>query len=100
MDDNKILWDSKVSALRDIQEGVKLLKECIKTLESKIEEHGISGDYSSNHDCVKYSYKVWSGCLRLFELKRLQHEVDGLDYFGLPPKDINTKETKNGITEE
>ena len=89
MDDTQILWEAKMSALRSIQEGIKLLKESIKTLESKVEEKGISADYSTNHDCVRYSQKIWQGCLRLNELKKLQNEVDGLNIFGLPRRKEN-----------
>ena len=89
MEDNQILWEAKMSALRSVQEGIMLLKESIKTLESKVEEKGISGDYSTNHDCVRYSQKIWQGCLRLSELKKLQNEVDGLDTFGLPRRKQN-----------
>lgn len=100
MDDNEILWQAKMSALRSIQDGIKLLKDCIKTLESKVEEKGISGDYSTNHDCLRYSQKIWAACLRLNELKKLQHQVDGLDSFGLPPREKTRKEFEHGITEE
>ena len=93
MDDEKqIIWNSQMSALRSVQEGVKSLKDCIKTLESKIEYEGISGNYSINHDSLKYAQKIWAGCLRLHELKKLEFEVNGLDSFGLPKKQITTEE--------
>jgi len=78
-----------MSALRSVQEGIKLLKDSITSLEGKVDEKGISGDYSTNHDCMRYSQKIWQGCLRLSELTKLQNEVDGLNSFGLPQRKEN-----------
>jgi hypothetical protein len=88
----ELLWEARVSALRSVQDGIVLLKDSIKTLESRIGETGINGDYSVNHDCLKYSQKIWSGCLRLRELKRLDYEIRGLDQFGLAKKQPATEE--------
>jgi len=88
----ELLWEAKVSALRSVQDGIILLKQSIQTLESKIDGKGIEGDYSVNHDCLKYSQKIWGGCLRLRELKKLEFELKGLDQFGLPIKQKATEE--------
>ena len=84
MDDKKnVVWDQQVSALRQVQEGVISLNKSIKELESKIESEGIAGNYSINHDCLRYSLKIWRGCIRLYELKKLQYELEGRDSFGM-----------------
>ncbi len=85
-DDKEKVWNSQLAALRSIQDGIKLMKDCIKNLENKVENEGISGNYSVNSDTLKYAQKIWTGCLRLNELKKLEFELNGLDTFGLPKK--------------
>ena len=85
-DDKEKVWNSQLAALRSIQDGIKLMKDCIKNLENKVENEGISGNYSVNSDTLKYAQKIWVGCLRLNELKKLEFELNGLDTFGLPKK--------------
>lgn len=88
--DKEKVWNSQLSALRSIQDGIKLMKDCIKNLESKVENEGVSGNYSVNSDTLKYAQKIWAGCLRLNELKKLEFELNGLDTFGLPKKTTTT----------
>ncbi len=84
LDDKKnTVWNQQVSAVRQIQEGIVSLDKSIKELQSKIESEGVSGDYSINHDCLRYSLKIWRSCIRLHELKKLQYELEGKDSFGL-----------------
>jgi len=86
MDRHKTLWQSQNATLRSIQDNIKSLKASIKSLEDKIETDGISGNYSANHDCWRYSTNIWKGCLRLYELKKLQYELEDKDSFGMPKK--------------
>ena len=91
MDDKKdILWNAQVSSLRSMQDGIKLLKDCLKDLENKVENEGLSGNYSVHHDSLRYAQKIWAACLRLNELKKLQYELEGRDQFGMLNKE--TKE--------
>ena len=73
------IWEKRTRELKSLQLYIKSLKKCITELESKIESEGLSGYYSQNHDCRRYSESIWHACLRLAMLKELDEEINGED---------------------
>ena len=101
--DKDIIWRAQVSAVKGLELSLKsLIKSANETLE-RVRSGGIEHNYSCNHDCYDYAAKVWKYSLRLSELKKLEHEVNGLDQWGMPKKEkrkkkpvAKTKKTKKG----
>tara|TARA_A100001515_G_scaffold138460_1_gene132050 strand:- start:385 stop:684 length:300 start_codon:yes stop_codon:yes gene_type:complete len=73
------VWERRNRELRSLQTYIASLKKSIAELESKIDSQGLSGFYSQNHDCMRYSEAVWRSCLRLAMLKELDEEINGED---------------------
>ena len=71
------VWEKRNRELLNLQMHIRSLKKSISELESKIESQGISGYYSQNHDCRRYSESVWWSCLKLAMLKELDEEING-----------------------
>ena len=71
------VWERRNREIRSLQTYIASLKKSISELESKIDSQGISGFYSQNHDCMRYSEAVWRSCLRLAMLKELDEEING-----------------------
>lgn len=85
---NKV-WLAQQAAVRSMESNIVSLKKSIQELESKIEFSKTEGDYSVNHDCLRYATNIWQSCLRLHELKKLKLELEGKDEFGLPRRNEN-----------
>ncbi len=83
-DPYKKVWEAQLAAVRSMEVNIVNLKKSIQELESKIEHNKTEGNYSVNHDCLRYATNVWHSCLRLHELKKLKLELEGKDEFGLP----------------
>jgi hypothetical protein len=80
--DSNDIWHCQVAALQEIECNlVSLIKSAEETLR-KVKSEGLSGNYSTSHDCYNYSVKVWKSSLRLSELKKLQWELEGRDRNG------------------
>ena len=73
------IWEKRNRELKSLQLYIKSLKKSIEELEAKIRDQGISGYYSQNHDCRRYSESIWHSCLRLAMLKELDKEINGED---------------------
>ena len=77
-----IIWNAQMTALREMEVNLVSLIKAAKDTQSRIENDGISHNYSQNHDCYGYAVKVWKQSLRLAELKKLEYDVTGRDSDG------------------
>jgi len=69
------LWERRNRELKSLQSSITSLKKSIAELEAKIDSQGISGYYSQNHDCMRYTENIWKSCLRLAVLKDLDEKT-------------------------
>ncbi len=82
-----------MAALREMEVNLTSLIKAAKESKNRINTDGLSHNYSENHDCYDYAAKVWKQSLRLAELKKLEHQITGLDRWGM--KQQNNKEGKD-----
>ena len=84
--DKDIIWEAQMAALREMEVNLVSLIKAAKETQSRIRDHGLSGNFSQNHDCYGYAVGVWKQSLRLAELKKLEYEVTGRDQNGRKKK--------------
>jgi len=70
------IWDRRNYEIKNLQLSIESLKKSIDDLEKKIESQGLSGYFSQNHDCMRYTEAVWRSCLKLALLRQLDEETD------------------------
>ncbi len=102
MSKNKNEHQKYLESIREIQNKslislksqAEALKASVDSLLKKIDSEGISGYYSINSDCLRYSESVWRNSLRLAELKLLEKSVE--ESF----KKKTRKKTKNELDKD
>ena len=80
--DAEKVFAAQMRAMQTLETNIKLLEDATRQLKSKVTLDKLEGAYSQNSDCLTYAVKVWSACLRLAELKKLQWELDDRDSNG------------------
>lgn len=76
------VWQSQLRALESLESSIISLEKATKELKENIASKKLNHNYSINSDCMTYATRVWQNCLRLYELRKLQWELEGKDQNG------------------
>jgi hypothetical protein len=72
---SQVIYDLQHMELENLKlRAEALIKSAEETLQ-KIDQAGIKGYYSMNHDCMRHASALWTSSLRLGELRRLSEAL-------------------------
>jgi len=72
----EMLFCKQMHALNTLKTEITSIRKIVTHLENKIQDEGIEGYYSSNHDVLKHAQRIWKASNILAELKQVLMEMD------------------------
>tara|TARA_R110000824_G_scaffold118614_1_gene270934 strand:- start:227 stop:469 length:243 start_codon:yes stop_codon:yes gene_type:complete len=72
----EMLFCKQMHALNTLKTEITSIRKAMTQLENKIQNEGIEGYYSSNHDVLKHAERIWKASNVLGELKQIVAEIN------------------------
>ena len=72
---DELIFHKQMHYLSMLKINIASMNKALKLLEDKIENEGINGYYSCNHDALRYAQQIWKASHALGELRAFKEEI-------------------------